>query len=186
MIRGSSTSVKLRPTFAFKSVKYSLLSLLILLILIVVYFLIASEEKRTYRPLGIISLVGLALFTIGILGILKEHVFTLWFFGLANIFYLIVCMYARVTTTTGSIISRSLALLLATILSISMAIMIRDRRNREALYAARESARIYSYPIYVTPYSSHHTSGILPSSAAAAPLASSEKISVHGMRTVDL
>ncbi|CAG2174927.1 unnamed protein product [Oppiella nova] len=142
-------------TKCFKFVKYSLISALVLLISMALIVLIVAEAKsneKMFLSLGIISLVGVIVFVIGLLAIIKEHIPSVMIFAVIIIFYLLLFMYSRVLTSPGLIVFRTLVLLLLSIESLCFAIMIRDWRQ---LQQSRLNAKYLSaanHHIYTTPY----------------------------------
>lgn len=83
--------------------------------------------------------MGIILFLIGIIAIVKEHIPLVLSFSVAMILYLLLFMYSRVITSPGLIILRTFILLLLSIESFCFCIMIRDWR---AIQVSRLNQRL--------------------------------------------
>ncbi|CAG2108107.1 unnamed protein product [Medioppia subpectinata] len=156
VIQYDYTTAEVIPrTKCFKFVKYSLIAALTILLSMALIVLIVAETKskeKMFLSLGIISLVGVIVFVIGLLAIAKEHIPSVMIFAVIIIFYLLLFMYSRVLTSPGLIVFRTLVLLLLSIESLCFAIMIRDWRQ---LQQSRINAKYLSaanHQIYTTPY----------------------------------
>lgn len=116
----------------FRFVKCSLVAALSMLVTLAVITLIVAESfvsnDRAGLATGIVSLVGIILFLIGIIAVLKEHIPLVLSFSVAMILYLLLFMYSRVITSPGLIILRTFILLLLAIEAFCFCIMIRDWR----------------------------------------------------------
>ncbi|KAH7637596.1 hypothetical protein HUG17_8700 [Dermatophagoides farinae] len=115
----------------FKCVKYTLISLLLSMIIIAIIAIIVAESflERSYLAVGIISLLGIILFLIGLIAIIKEHVPCILIFAVSMIFYLLLLMYSRIFDTAGWIILRTSILACLILLTIIYCILIRDWRQ---------------------------------------------------------
>ena len=76
--------------------------------------------------LNFLKQVGIILFLMGMIAIMKEHIPLVLTFSVAMIIYLLVFMYSRVITSPGLIILRTFILLLLSIEAFCFCIMIRD------------------------------------------------------------
>lgn len=83
--------------------------------------------------------MGIILFLIGMIAIVKEHIPLVLSFSVAMILYLLLFMYSRVITSPGLIILRTFILLLLSIESFCFCIMIRDWR---AIQVSRLNQRL--------------------------------------------
>ncbi|XP_054166892.1 uncharacterized protein LOC128964330 [Oppia nitens] len=142
-------------TKCFKFVKYSLITAIVILISMALIVLIIAETKskeKMFLSLGIVSLVGVIVFTIGLLAIIKENIPSVMIFAVVNIFYLLLFMYSRVLTSPGLIVFRTLVLLLLSIESLCFAIMIRDWRQLQQSKINAKVLAAANHQIYSNPY----------------------------------
>lgn len=96
--------------------------------------------------------VGIIIFIIGLLAIIKEHLPSVMIFSVAIIFYLLLFMYSRVLTSAGLIILRTLVLLMLSIESLCFAIMVRDWRELQRSRTAKYMTAVANQQFYGNPY----------------------------------
>ena len=187
----------------FRFVKCSLVIALSLLIVMAIVTLIVAESfvkpnQKDALAIGVVSLVsnchciqpvvgqllsrlnpfdslqvGIILFFVGLIAIIKEHIPLVLAFAISMIIYLLVFMYSRVITSPGLIVLRTIILILLAVESFCFAIMIRDWRQiqisrlnqrlmKEAQLAQYSSSvngvvpgsPTHPYAMQVTPYNS--------------------------------
>lgn len=138
----------------FRFVKLSLIISICMLMLMAILTVIVTESSNPNPDglaIGIISLVskinissifnqykqfhlfqlGIVLFLVGLIGILKEHIPIVLAFAISMIVYLLIFMYSRVIDSPGLIILRTFILVLLAVESFCFSIMIRDWKQMQ-------------------------------------------------------